>query len=228
MLVAGAAVASLGGESLETIDDERTVWQSALGAAFVGTSATTMAASLWVIVVSSTLITLSQQSVLQGHSSAEVSRVDAILSRKVADVRLFYTASIFMLLVSSLLMVWINQTLLNGLITTATPAVAEFLHAASTPPESCSSGRDAVAVDTGSGRARAEGLADGGSRGSSIESDGRPGPGYELTRERLRFLHAVLERRHGQLAAALPPEVGGAWPYVLTTARCVKCTLMAS
>jgi hypothetical protein len=99
---------------------------------------------------------------------------------------------------------------LNGLITTATPAVAEFLHAASTPPESCSSGRDAVAVDTGSGRARAEGLADGGSRGSSIESDGRPGPGYELTRERLRFLHAVLERRHGQLAAALPPEVGGA------------------
>jgi hypothetical protein len=118
MLVAGAAVASLGGESLETIDDERTMWQSALGAAFVGTSATTMAASLWVIVVSSTLITLSQQSVLQGHSSDEVSRVDAILSRKVADVRLFYTASIFMLLVSSLLMVWINQTLLNGLITT--------------------------------------------------------------------------------------------------------------
>jgi hypothetical protein len=42
-----------------------------------------MACALWVIVVSSNLIMLSQQSVLQGHNSEEVSRVDKILSRKV-------------------------------------------------------------------------------------------------------------------------------------------------
>ena len=118
MLVAGAAVASLGGESLETIDDERSLWNTALSAAFVGTSATTMAASLWVIVVSSQLITLSQQSVLQGHSSAEVYTVDEILSAKVADVRLLYTVAISMLMFSSLLMVWINQSWINAVIVT--------------------------------------------------------------------------------------------------------------
>ena len=41
MLVAGAAVASLGGESLETLDDELRInlWYTALSAAFVATSA---------------------------------------------------------------------------------------------------------------------------------------------------------------------------------------------
>ena len=106
MLVAGAAVASLGGESLETLDDDSSSWwHSVLSPAFVGTSALTMACSLWVIVVSSNLIMLSQQSVLQGTSSTEVSAVDVILSRKVADVRLIYLASVASLLVSSLLMV---------------------------------------------------------------------------------------------------------------------------
>ena len=91
MLVAGAAVASLGGESLQTIEDEAVnLWHMILGAAFVGTTALTMACSLWVIVVASNLIMVSQQSVLQGSSSTEVSTVDAILSRKVADVRLLY------------------------------------------------------------------------------------------------------------------------------------------
>ena len=87
MLVAGAAVASLGGESLQTLDEAENHWHTTLSAAFVGTSALTMACSLWVIIVASNLITLSQQSVLQGASSEEVSTVDSILSRKVADVR---------------------------------------------------------------------------------------------------------------------------------------------
>ena len=117
-LVAGAAVANLGGESLSTMDDDKTMWQQVLGFSFVVVSATTMAASLWVIVISSNLIMISQQSVLQGSSSSEVELIDLILQQKVADVRLLYTLSIFMLLVSALLMVWINQSLLNAVITT--------------------------------------------------------------------------------------------------------------
>jgi hypothetical protein len=122
MLVAGAAVASMGGESLQTLDDADTwlVWHRVLGSSFVLTAAFTTAASLWVIVVSSNLIMLSQQSVLQGASSEEISSTDAILSAKVEDVRIFYTASIASLLISSLLMVWINQTFLNSAITTVT------------------------------------------------------------------------------------------------------------
>ena len=130
MLVAGAAVSSLGGESLQTLDDEviTSQWHAALSAAFVGASALTMACSLWVIVVASNLIMLSQQSVLQGSSSSEVESVDAILTRKGADVRLVYTASVFTLLVSSLLMVWINMSVLNSLITTVVFCV--FTHLA--------------------------------------------------------------------------------------------------
>lgn len=118
MLVAGAAVANLGGESLSTLDDDITLVQRALGFAFVLLSALTMASSLWVIVISSNLIMLSQQCVLESNSSSEVSLVDSILSQKVADVRLLYTVSIFTLLISSLLMVWINQSILNAVITT--------------------------------------------------------------------------------------------------------------
>ena len=58
MLVAGAAVASLGGESLQTLDDAENPWHTTLSAAFVATSAVTMACSLWVIVVASNLIML--------------------------------------------------------------------------------------------------------------------------------------------------------------------------
>lgn len=83
MLVAGAAFSSLGGESLETLEDEMSMWKISLKTAFVTVSAVTMACSLWVIVVSSNLIMLSQQSVLQGRSSSEVHAVDAILRRKV-------------------------------------------------------------------------------------------------------------------------------------------------
>ena len=45
--------------------------------------------------------------------------VDAILTKRAADVRLFYMISIFSLLISTLLMAWINMSLLNSLITTA-------------------------------------------------------------------------------------------------------------
>ena len=126
MLVAGAAVAGLGGESLESLDAGTSLSHAALGAGFVGTSALTMCCSLWVIVVSSNLIMISQQSVLEGASSSEVVVVDRILSSRVAAVRLFYLASIASLLASSLLMVWINMSVLNSVLTTA--IVGFFAH----------------------------------------------------------------------------------------------------
>ena len=75
MLVAGSAVASLGGESLETID---AVWATAtvLDFIFVASTAATLCFSLWVI---SNLIMLSQMTALTGHSAYDVKTADEIL-----------------------------------------------------------------------------------------------------------------------------------------------------
>jgi len=78
MLVAGSAVASLGGESLETID---AVWATAtvLDFIFVASTAATLCFSLWVIFISSNLIMLSQMTALTGHSAYDVKTADEIL-----------------------------------------------------------------------------------------------------------------------------------------------------
>ena len=117
MLVAGAAVQSIGGESLESLDASENIWHRLLSYLFVGTTAFTLACALWVIVTASNIIMLSQQAVLQGSSAADVATTDAILTRKVADIRLFYLAAIGGLLVSSLFMVWINMSITNTAIT---------------------------------------------------------------------------------------------------------------
>jgi len=87
MLVAGSAVASLGGESLQTIDDAD-LKKLALDTVFVGSTAATLCFSLWVIFISSNLIMLSQMTALTGTAAGDVKTADDILARKIAEVRL--------------------------------------------------------------------------------------------------------------------------------------------
>mmetsp|Transcript_5107 Transcript_5107/g.15576 ORF Transcript_5107/g.15576 Transcript_5107/m.15576 type:complete len:507 (+) Transcript_5107:157-1677(+) len=118
MLVAGSAVASLGGESLQTIDDAD-LKRLALDTVFIASTAATLCFSLWVIFISSNLIMLSQMTALTGTSANDVKTADEILARKIAEVRSFYLLSLITLLSSALSMMWMNLTIVNSLVATA-------------------------------------------------------------------------------------------------------------
>ncbi|EOD11280.1 hypothetical protein EMIHUDRAFT_247965 [Emiliania huxleyi CCMP1516] len=130
MLVAGSAVASLGGESLETIDDEH-VTKTLLDTIFVASTAATLCFSLWVIFISSNLIMLSQMTALTGTSAGDVKTADEILERRINEVRSYYLLSLVMLLISALSMVWMNCTGSNSTIATVI-FVTVSLHAVHT------------------------------------------------------------------------------------------------
>jgi len=130
MLVAGSAVASLGGESLETINDED-VTKTLLDTIFVASTAATLCFSLWVIFISSNLIMLSQMTALTGTSAGDVKTADEILERRINEVRSYYLLSLVMLLISALSMVWMNCTGSNSTIATVI-FVTVSLHAVHT------------------------------------------------------------------------------------------------
>mmetsp|Transcript_26433 Transcript_26433/g.84728 ORF Transcript_26433/g.84728 Transcript_26433/m.84728 type:complete len:464 (+) Transcript_26433:162-1553(+) len=130
MLVAGSAVASLGGESLETIADED-VTVTLLDTIFVASTAATLCFSLWVIFISSNLIMLSQMTALTGTSAGDVKTADEILERRINEVRSYYLLSLVMLLTSALSMVWMNCTGSNSTIATVI-FVTVSLHAVRT------------------------------------------------------------------------------------------------
>ncbi|EOD09440.1 hypothetical protein EMIHUDRAFT_448361 [Emiliania huxleyi CCMP1516] len=147
MLVAGSAVASLGGESLETID---AVWATAtvLDFIFVASTAATLCFSLWVIFISSNLIMLSQMTALTGHSAYDVKTADEILERRINQVRSFYLLALVTLLVSALSMVWMNCTHWNSLISTVIFAVV-VVHAVHTLRETSAEFQRSTSFDGG-------------------------------------------------------------------------------
>ena len=118
MLVAGCAVANLSGESLQIVEEGR--WAAeVLAVAFVATSALTLGCSLWVIFMSSNLIQLSQQAALQGTRAQDVRGADRILTKRSEEVRGFYMLSLGGILISSLLIVWMNMSPAKGVLVTA-------------------------------------------------------------------------------------------------------------
>ena len=118
MLVAGCAVANLSGESLQIVEEGR--WAAeVLAVAFVATSALTLGCSLWVIFMSSNLIQLSQQAALQGTRAQDVRGADRILTKRSEEVRGFYMLSLGGVLISSLLIVWMNMSPAKGVLVTA-------------------------------------------------------------------------------------------------------------
>ena len=85
MLIAGAAVQGLGGESLQIVQEEGL--GEVCGTLFVGTAAATLTSSLWVIFTSVHLVELSQQSALHGTNAIDVKEADAILEERMREVR---------------------------------------------------------------------------------------------------------------------------------------------
>jgi len=152
MLVAGCAVASLGGESLQVVDDEtENVLGAVVGALFAGTTAITLTSSLWVIFISTHLIELSQQSALHGKLAQDITEADHILEERMRDVRMFYIVALASLLASSLFMVWINMSLANSAAVTAV-FVLGVMHAGRTRAETRAAFMERTSLDCDLGR----------------------------------------------------------------------------
>lgn len=123
MLIAGASVTGLGGESLQVVREEGlsewgSRWDGVFGTLFVGSTAATLTSSLWVIFTSTHLIELSQQSALHGTDARDIKAADGILEERMREVRMFYVAALGSLLSSSLFMVWMSMSLVNSAVVT--------------------------------------------------------------------------------------------------------------
>lgn len=152
MLVAGCAVASLGGESLQVVDDEtETLLGPVLGALFATTTAITLTSSLWVIFTSTHLIELSQQSALHGKLAQDITEADHILEERMRDVRMFYIVALASLLASSLFMVWINMSMANSAAVTVV-FVLGVMHAGRTRAQTRASFMERTSLDCDQGR----------------------------------------------------------------------------
>jgi len=110
-LLGGAAISSMGGESLDSLDDEHE--NHSVGAAiFVSSGALALATSLWVIFISSHLSSLTRDSSMR----PKIIEARKILERGVHSVRSMMWVALASFLVSSTAIAWLNTTTFNSIL----------------------------------------------------------------------------------------------------------------
>jgi hypothetical protein len=82
-LLAGASIAVVGAESLDSLEDDVHIWDVAGKAIFIGSSAVAVATSLWVIFIASHLTSLTRDSAMR----PKIKMARSILEDNVRDVR---------------------------------------------------------------------------------------------------------------------------------------------
>lgn len=113
-LLASCAVAAIGAEALDTIDDEKS-WGSTIGQAFfVFSSGCAVASSIWVIFISTHLVSLTRDAALR----PKIRNGRRILEDGVRDVRSMLWLSLATLLLSTVATVWLQASILNASILT--------------------------------------------------------------------------------------------------------------
>jgi hypothetical protein len=112
MLLAGIALGMVGGESLESIDDEHEFkWTYTTGKVlFLTTSGIAAATSIWVIFISSHLTSLTRDAALK----KKIRTGRRILEEAVNDVRGILWLSLGSLLASTVTMTWLNASMINA------------------------------------------------------------------------------------------------------------------
>lgn len=106
-LLAGAAISAVGGESMDSFDDERAEWwRVPVVALFMVSGATALGTSLWVIFISSHLSSLTRDSTMR----PKIIEGRRILEKGVQDVRGMQWLAMASLLATSLTSVWLNST----------------------------------------------------------------------------------------------------------------------
>jgi len=106
-LLAGSALAFLGGESLETVDEYTTTSTRIGHLLFVGSGALALVCSLWVIVISSHLIAMTRDASLRKN----IVKASKLLDLALRQVRGMHVTAIAFVLVSSLIGACLNTTL---------------------------------------------------------------------------------------------------------------------
>uniref|UniRef100_A0A7S3EYA3 Uncharacterized protein n=1 Tax=Haptolina ericina TaxID=156174 RepID=A0A7S3EYA3_9EUKA len=114
-LLAGCAIAAVGGESLESVADEVSMNITIGTAIFVVLGGVAVASSIWVIFISSHLISLTRDAALKPR----ISHARGILEEGVRDVRGMLWLSLASLLSSTVTMAWLNASTLNASLFTA-------------------------------------------------------------------------------------------------------------
>ncbi|KAL3933041.1 MAG: hypothetical protein SGPRY_000455 [Prymnesium sp.] len=111
-LLAGCAVAAVGAEALDSIEEEAS-WGVPLGqAVFVLSSAAAAGSSIWVIFISSHLISLTRDAALR----PKIKQGRAILEEGVRDVRAMLWLSLAALIISTVATVCLKASLVNASI----------------------------------------------------------------------------------------------------------------
>ena len=112
--LAGCAIAAVGGESLESIEDETKLVNHMLQAIFVFTSGIAVASSIWVIFIASHLVSLTRDAALK----PKIRNARDILEKGVRDVRAMLWLSLASLILSTVTMAWLNASTTNASIFT--------------------------------------------------------------------------------------------------------------
>jgi hypothetical protein len=105
-LLAGCAIAAVSGESLDSLDDDLHSWDRLGRGAFIISSAIAVGTSLWVIFISSHLISLTRDTATR----PKIKKAREILEDNVRDVRGMLWVALFSLLLSCLATAWLNTS----------------------------------------------------------------------------------------------------------------------
>jgi len=113
-LLAGSAIAFLGGESLETVDELTSVFTKVGHLIYVGSGALALVSSLWVIVVSSHLIAMTRDAALRKN----IVRASRLLDISLREVRGMHVFAIAFVLMASLTGALLNMSMTSSLLCT--------------------------------------------------------------------------------------------------------------
>ena len=111
-LLAGCAVAAMSGESIDSFDDEKFAWKSLGLVAYVAFGAVALTSSLWVIFISSHLISLTRDSAMKEN----IGKAREILEDGVNEVREMQWVALLSLLGTCTSTAWLNMTLQNSIL----------------------------------------------------------------------------------------------------------------
>jgi len=113
-LLAGSSIAFLGGEALETVDDYESIFHIITRFVYVGSGASALVFSLWVIVVASHLIALTRDASLRKN----ILKASRLLDVALREVRGVHMIAMFCLLLACLSGAILNMALFLSLMAT--------------------------------------------------------------------------------------------------------------